>query len=74
METNFELTEEIVRRIADLEGLDPADLPEPLYYTINTTALERLFTNGNARVTFEYLDYEVTVDQDGRIDIANRSD
>ncbi|NUB92421.1 hypothetical protein HTZ84_05420 [Haloterrigena sp. SYSU A558-1] len=46
---------------------------EPLHYTINTDALERLFeprTDGvrsGGSVSFEYLDYLVTVTADGEI-------
>lgn len=50
---------------------------EPLHYTINTDALERLFepradgVRSGGSVSFEYIDYLVTVTADGEIRVES---
>ena len=65
---------EIVKRIADREGVDPVDLNVLLYDVIDVDALEAL-TNGtgdqqsqaNLRVEFSYYGYAVTVGENGSV-------
>ncbi|ELZ08180.1 hypothetical protein NP511_01285 [Natrinema thermotolerans] len=62
--------------VATYKGVEVTDL-EPLHYSINADALERLFeprTDGlrsNGSVTFEYSDCLVTVTADGEIRVAS---
>lgn len=66
-------SERVLSEIARREGVEPGELPEPLYDAINPDALNDLFTSGSARVMFEYLGYNVVVTSDGdiRIDSLN---
>ncbi|MHC3437114.1 HalOD1 output domain-containing protein [Natrialbaceae archaeon A-gly3] len=64
----------VASAVASVTGLDVTEL-EPLHYTINTDALERLFEprpNGlrtGGTVTFEYHDCTVTITADGEITV-----
>lgn len=51
----------IIEAIADLEGVDPTELREPLYGAIDPEALDVLVGSGDVSVTFTYHGYEVTV-------------
>lgn len=63
----------IVRRIAEREGIDTGELSTPLYSAVDPEAVDALFESipeGNeARLTFEYSEYTVTVYSDGRVRI-----
>lgn len=70
------LTQEIVQKIADLEGVEPLDLETPLYEAIDPEALEALLTDtitgerrDNVSVEFQYYGYDIVVDSDGEIAI-----
>lgn len=64
--------ETIVLEIADREGVDPLELPEPLYDTINPDAVESLFRGSPGFLTFDYLGYSVTVTHERDVIIADR--
>lgn len=63
---------------AELDTLELADEFGPLYDAIDPSALDSLFqsTTGTAQpagcVTFDYADYRVTVDQTGRVVLADQ--
>ena len=59
----------IVREVAKHEEIDPMDLTEPLHNAINVDALGELFRDNTGHVTFEYLDYQITVHSSGQIDV-----
>ena len=70
------LSEKIVTSVAETEGIDAADLHDPLYTAVNPDALEALFArpaseNGVKHVTFQYHGYEITIDADRTISIAS---
>lgn len=55
----------IVRRVAEVEGVEPDELP-PLYESIDPDALATLLESSAETMTveFSYLDYRVIVDND----------
>lgn len=65
------VVETITTSVASLEQTTPDKL-RPLYEVIDTDALEGLFRDTRGRLTFEYLDYEVTVYHDRSVDISPR--
>lgn len=65
-----ELSTAVLAAVADREGVDETDLPERLYDAIDPDALDALFRHARGEVTFEYLDYVVTVDHQGNVDIT----
>ncbi|GAB7018289.1 HalOD1 output domain-containing protein [Halostagnicola bangensis] len=64
------LSVQLVRKIAEKEGIDPTELDAPLYDVINPEALNELFEprrNGESRcgtVEFTYQGYQIVVEQD----------
>jgi hypothetical protein len=60
---------EVVEAVADREGVDPADLREPLGDYVDPEKLHALLESGPVAVIFEYLDYEVTVRHTGEIEL-----
>jgi hypothetical protein len=63
-------TEQVVLEIAEQEGIEPTELP-PLYDTIDPEALNALLTTDTVSdLTFEYLDYEVTVTAPDHITVS----
>jgi hypothetical protein len=65
------VVDEITTGVATLEDTDPENL-RPLYEVIDTEALEALFRDTRGELTFEYLDYEVTVSHDYSVEIDPR--
>ncbi|WP_408958616.1 HalOD1 output domain-containing protein [Natrinema sp. 74] len=74
------LTEAVIEAIAaesDLDALEIADEFGPLYDVIDPSALDSLFQSAGGagqpvgNVTFDYGDYRVTVDQTGRVELAD---
>lgn len=67
MDDHQSLSMAIVDAIAAFSNTDPADL-EPLYYSIETEALNTLFTADDEprvaarRFTFTHAGYEITID------------
>ena len=60
---------EVVRTVAELEGVDPSEIPT-LYGTVDHL-LEHLFSDppavaAQARIEFTYAGYRIAVNQDGR--------
>lgn len=69
---NGSLTEQIVRKVADLENVDPIKLNPPLGEVLDPDALSALFEDpGHAvqRLTFVYKEYEILIEASGRIDV-----
>lgn len=66
------LSEKVVTVVAQHEAVSPTELPEPLYETIDPDALDTLFQTEHGRVTFPYLDYEITVEGTGHINVQDR--
>jgi hypothetical protein len=73
-------TEQVLKRVADAENVEPSDLEEPLFETIDGDALESLFQsleNGPTRqegeVRFPYYGYEVVVSAEGDVDVHDRN-
>lgn len=62
---------EITDRVASLEKTRPDNL-QSLYEVIDTEALEALFRDTRGRLTFEYLDYDVTVYHDYSVEVTPR--
>jgi len=62
----------VVEAVAAAEGWEPAEVPEPLYESIDPDALEALVASvDDGRISFDYMGYEVTVDADGAVTLAN---
>ncbi|MFC7071450.1 HalOD1 output domain-containing protein [Halobaculum lipolyticum] len=74
-----EIAVDVARAVADASGRDPASM-EPLANAVDPDALDALVGAGRsppsawAEVTFEYLEYEVTVCSDGVVTLAPRTD
>lgn len=64
----------VVRAVASREGVAPEELPEPLYDSIESDALDDLLETGPGRVRFEYLGYEVTVRGTGDVELEPLAD
>jgi len=64
------LSEAVIAAVAEAEGVDEQELDSPLFEMINPDALDSLFHNSAGRVQFKYLDYNVTVDHNGVVDVA----
>lgn len=70
----------IVEKVAEREGVDPADLGPPLHDAIDTDALNRVFTptegavRDTGRLSFEYYGYKVTVRADGDVSVRDEPD
>lgn len=74
-----EVSVDVARAVADASGRDPARM-EPLANVVDPDALDGLVGtdrstgSGWTEVTFEYLEYEVTVCSDGVLTLAPRTD
>lgn len=71
------LSQEIINRVADREGANPTELTPPLYSAIDPEALDSLFSTTDTgksqapgRLQFAYKGYEITVQSDGGVSIA----
>lgn len=60
----------VIETVSEQEGVDPTELRDPLFKTINSDALNSLFRDGNGKVVFEYHGYEVTVDSNGTAEVT----
>lgn len=61
----------VVEAVATAEGRDPGDVPEPLYESVDTDALEAMIASmDEGQVTFTYHGYEVAVDADGDVTLS----
>lgn len=69
------ISQSVVERIADAEGVAPNDLEACLYDVVDPDALNELFANRDAdaatlgTVSFEFHGYEVTVQRDSTVEI-----
>lgn len=63
-------SEVVLAAVAEREGVDEAELAEPLFRAIDPDALDRLFRDGHGRITFTYLGYRITVDGDRHIEVV----
>ncbi|WP_363464448.1 HalOD1 output domain-containing protein [Halogeometricum borinquense] len=64
----------IVLTVAAIEETEPTELP-PLATTIDPDALDNLFTeDSSGRVTFSYTGYEITIHNDGGLEIVSSAD
>lgn len=67
----------VVRMVADAEGVEPTEL-RPLYSAVDPDALDSLFEQSaggspafQGQIQFQYHGYEVCIDDDGRITLAD---
>lgn len=68
------MSERVIQEIARTTQIDPFELP-PLYEAIDPDALNMVIeTMSNGTVSFTYAKHEVTVSDDGSIDIEPVSD
>lgn len=71
---DLSLSERIVQRIADVEGVPPTALT-PLYEVVDPDSLDRLFSptisgdRDQGKVVFSYNGHVVSIGGDGRIDL-----
>ena len=76
------LSYEVIRAVAEREGVDPIDIEppeyEPLYDVLNPEALDALFApresgtpRGAGRIEFTYCGYDVVVDSDGTVELRD---
>ncbi|KAB1190517.1 hypothetical protein GJR96_16225 [Haloferax sp. MBLA0076] len=66
------VTEAVLAAVAEREGVDVKDLHQSLYDSISPEALDKLFRAGPVEVTFEYMDYVVTVDNDLEVELESK--
>lgn len=71
---------EIIREIADREGVDPVDLETPLYEVVDPDALETLTVDVEYRqegsfppIEFAYCGYTVTIDRTGTMNVHEQT-
>ncbi len=69
------VSDEVVKKLAEIEDVDPLELTPPLYQVVDPDALDQILaatpTAGrmDGQVTFPYKGYEVTVCGDGYVSI-----
>lgn len=62
----------VIDAIATAMEADPLELSPPLYYSIDLTALDRLFrTKPPTTVRFDYNGWDVTVQGDGTVSVGD---
>lgn len=66
----------VVEAVAERVGVEPANLEPPLYTAVDPDALDDLLTSMTAdgndgAVSFSYLGFEVTVHDDGSVELEN---
>lgn len=77
-QTSSGVHEDVVEAVAEAADESPLDLQPPLYDAIDPDALDAVIESlsrgrdeTDARVTFSYAGYEVTVAADGSISVAD---
>ena len=67
------VSNKIVKKVAEVEDVDPLELTPPLYEVINPDALESLFANNRVlgKVVFNYKGHEVSVFPDGYVSVKS---
>lgn len=69
------VSNKVVKRVAEVEDVDPRELTPPLYDVIDPDALDQIFASIPAagrmegQVTFSYNGYEITVCGDGYVSV-----
>lgn len=64
----------VVAAVAEKEGTDSAEMT-PIHDAVDPDALDALFEGREpGTVSFEYLGYEIVVDEDGSISISTEKD
>lgn len=75
---NESLPETVVWAVADAKGVDPMDIDEPLYDSVDPDALERLFGEDSpqfdARLTFTLADCDVVIRGDRTVVVRPPND
>lgn len=66
------MSEAILSAVAEREDIEVCKLQTPLFESIDPDALDTLFRNSGGQVTFEYLDYLVTVDSDRNVALSEQ--
>ncbi|GAB3706544.1 HalOD1 output domain-containing protein [Halorubrum pallidum] len=68
------VTYEVVKRVSEVEDVDPLEVTPPLNEVIDPDALESLFAKdrGLGKVIFNYAGYEVSVFSDGYVSVKSR--
>ena len=67
---------QVVKEVADREGIDPTDLQPPLHTAINTEALDELFRSTPSRtrvegaIEFQYQGYQIRVSSSGEVQVG----
>ena len=67
---DYSLSTAVLAAVAERRGIPEDELPQPLYDSVDPDALDALFRNSRGRVTFEYLEYVVTVDTDHNVELT----
>ncbi|WP_435177419.1 HalOD1 output domain-containing protein [Halorussus sp. AFM4] len=72
------LSDAVVEALAAVEGVEPENLDVRLYDSVDGDALDRLYEvtaerGERLRVAFTIADYEVTVHDDGRLAVRERT-
>jgi hypothetical protein len=57
----------VVKTVASLEGVDPAELSPQLYHVVDPDALDDLLETDSVQVTFTFAGYRVTLQRNGDI-------
>lgn len=66
----------VVEQVATAEGVDPVEIPVPLYDVVDPDALDALVTDSESEstvlseITFPYYGYDVAVAADGSVSIT----
>lgn len=73
------LSDAVVEALAAVENVEPDELDLRLYDSVDGDALDRLYEvtaerSERLRVTFSIGDYEVTVQDDGLLEVRDRTD
>ena len=70
------VSETVVDAVAQLDGIDPLDLPSSLYEAVDPDALDELFGNGTkqgapeSEIRFQFAGHLVVVTGDGRVQVS----
>jgi hypothetical protein len=67
-------SKKVVEAVAVREGVEPTELDTPLNDYIDPNALNILSEAETVRITFVYLDYEVTVRPTGAVEVDQLDD
>lgn len=80
MESENDVCDTVLSAVAEAEGVEPAQLDEPLSEVVDPDALRALFapkhdgTPREGRVTFTYCGYDVTVEAPDEVRVSDPSE